>query len=92
MKIGMKKREVVIPVRTSDVFNMIEDFVDHLIDYMEEFHSEHVDALEIVQVGKSVLNVIEESGIEGRMGIIVLLQTAASMYRVGAQQCRKDLN
>jgi hypothetical protein len=78
------------PDEISDVFNLIGDVADQLLMHIRRDHPElMVNEEFLVDVSRNILEVLRLSGIEGRILIVILLQTAVTMYHVAMTESEK---
>lgn len=91
----MKKPDMLLRITPVEMFSMIQDFADGLLDYVKEQDFDEELPLDCVALSEKILNIFRETETEGRIGIIVLLQTACAMYEMALEQksqsCPKPL-
>jgi len=81
----MKKSDVYALITPQEMFTMIEDFADGLQEYMRERYSETVKQSIMNDVAEDILHILRDSGLEGRVGMIMLLHIAAAMYQAALE-------
>ena len=74
------KKETVL-ISPSQMFDMIESFAGTVLGYMRACKSQHIDECTMMTLSERVLEECKESGLEGRIIIITLLETACALYR-----------
>ena len=76
-------KEKLIAITPAEMFDMIEDFADSLMGYVNPTMEERIH---VCQLAEQIMNLLRKENIEGRLGIILMLQNAVAMYRIAQQE------
>jgi hypothetical protein len=76
----MDKKERWFALTTGEMFEMIKEFADELLEYLKE--RESVNTEKMMRVSKNILSKFDAEGLDGRLVIILLLQAAVALHQV----------
>ena len=79
----MKTEKELVAITPADMFDMIEDFADGLMDYVNPTTEERK---EICNVAGEIMKVLRNYNVERRLTIIMMLENAVAMYRTAQQE------
>lgn len=82
-----KKEKIEIVAATPmTMFNLIDDFSRSLLEFMKEYKPQLVDEELMMMTAGKITTILRESGLEGRIAVVTLLNLAVASYRVGCEQ------
>jgi hypothetical protein len=76
----MDKKEGWIALSSVEMFEMIKEFADELLEYLKE--REPVDTEKMMRVSKNILSQFDAEGLDGRLVIILMLHASVALHQV----------